>query len=183
MQIKGNSKTLHEKAKRRLDFKESRAETIGTRGYDEITRTIYRAKLNGMFKSWLHASEVWKVVNTTRNIQTNAEREETRYFATSIPSARLSSSQCLAAVRCHWRIENNAFWTMDAVLEEDSRPFAANALEIISLVRVIAFNLLARFRGSRLRNKQNRVLRWKDFQLAFFALFMKMESAPLYNTS
>jgi hypothetical protein len=47
---------------------------------------------------------------------------------------------------------------------------------------MIAFNLLARFRGSRLRSKNNRALRWQDFQLAFFAVFLKLDWVALCDS-
>jgi len=115
----------------------------------EITRKLFRApapKANG----WSHATQVWliqkEVLHSSGKISSHS-----RYFVTNLPRQRLSHAQVLKAIRLHWSIENNANWVLDVAWKEDSRPWCNEAIELLSLMRMIAYNVVARFKVRRLR--------------------------------
>jgi predicted transposase YbfD/YdcC len=146
---------------------------------EEVVRTLAVADVSGRLSQWPHATEVWKIVTTKTNKITRQISHETRFFIVNIPPGTLTAHQKLEAIRRHWRTENNAFWTLDACFGEDSAPFTSHALQLISLVRIMVYNILARFRGRRMKSQKNRVLRWHDYFSYFFAAFC-VSAAPKY---
>jgi predicted transposase YbfD/YdcC len=142
-------------------------------GY-EVVREISVADVQGNFKKWHHATEIWKIQHTKTHKVSREIIQETRYYITNMPKGKARSKQKLLTVRRHWGTENDAFWTLDTVFNEDSSPFSSKAIELVSLIRIMAFNIMARFRGRRLKSKIHRALRWKDILFYFQAVF------PLY---
>lgn len=92
--------------------------------------------------------DLWSVKQVRIGEDGKIEREE-RIFVTSLDPERFDDEQVLQLVRMHWRIENNAHWTFDIVLEEDSSaPCTSGAgLLVTSWLRILAFNLLSAFRA------------------------------------
>jgi predicted transposase YbfD/YdcC len=131
----------------------------------KITRSLFRCKAEEV-KGWSHAQEFWRVRKETEQVNTGRFTAEEHYYVTSLPSSRLSSGEVLKAIRAHWSIENNANWVMDVAWEEDSRPWCNQATELISLLRMMAYNIVARFKLRRLRNVTARTSPWKQ-TLAF----------------
>ena len=56
-------------------------------------------------------------------------------------------------VRGHWGIENDCFWTLDTQWREDAVPWCSQSLavEILSWLRLMAYNLLQFARRAHLR--------------------------------
>lgn len=156
------------------------ASTSDTHGGYEIVREISIADVRGKFKKWSHAAEFWKITQTKTHKVSKETTQETRYYITSMPKGKASSKQKLHTVRRHWGIENDAFWTLDAIFDEDSSPFTSRAIEIVSLIRIMTFNIMARFRGRRLKSTRHRVLRWNDFIQYFQAAFILYFAKPLH---
>ena len=127
----------------------------------EITRTLYCCA-PPQVKDWEHARQLWRLQKVTTHRRTGEVTTENRYYVTSLPACRLSPSQVLRAIRLHWSIENNANWVMDTAWEEDKRPFANIALESISLMRMIAYNIVARFKLRRLRRPAAISWSWEE---------------------
>ncbi len=67
-----------------------------------------------------------------------------RLFITSLPMNRLTPAQCMAAIRAHWGIENDCFWTLDTQWNEDTRAWVKHGLgrESLAVLRLIAYNLV-----------------------------------------
>lgn len=96
------------------------------------------------------AKQFWRVVQQSW-MGTRLVSEEVRHFITDLEVEAFGAEPALALVRLHWGIENGANWTMDAVLREDDvQPCQQNreALEVVSWLRVLGYNLLAAVRAS-----------------------------------
>jgi predicted transposase YbfD/YdcC len=182
MALKENQPILYNVAQKLTKQQAPKTKTTDNHSGREITREITIVKVKGNFSRWWHATEIWKVEQTSVNAKTGESIAETRFFITNMPKAKASARQKLLAVRRHWRVENDAFWTLDAIFNEDKCPFSLKALELVSYIRIMAFNIAARFRARRLRSKKNRNLRWKDFIQYYQALFIQHSLAPTHPT-
>ena len=132
-----------------------------------VTYRLFREKAP-IHESWKHATEVWKIEKKTEG------GTENRYYVTSLPLTKLSHSQVLQAVRMHWGIENNANWTMDAIWKEDSSPLANDALELVSYLRMLAFNVTSRLKFRKLRKQDAKRKSWRDVLELIKAFFITL---------
>lgn len=105
---------------------------------------------------------VWRQRKRTYVNGKRTEQED-RYFATNLPLNQLTPSQALEAIRAHWAIENDSNWTMDVILNEDTHVWAAQkrAREVLSWLRILAYNLLRLLRCRTLRSQGNKLLPWR----------------------
>jgi Transposase DDE domain len=124
------------------------------------TRSVYRSEAPSV-SGWESAKEVWRI-DSVAQYSSGKVVMETRYFVTSLPKSRLSNRQVLRAVRLHWGIENNANWVLDTAWQEDENPWCNKALELMTLLRVLAFNVIARLKFRRLRAVVTRTLPWRS---------------------
>ncbi|MGH8611112.1 MAG: hypothetical protein ACREYF_03450, partial [Gammaproteobacteria bacterium] len=115
-----------------------------------VIREIYRLPVEGLY-TWGHLREIWHVKQTTIDMKTAEETLEERFFLTSLAPQSLHDAEVLQAVRMHWRIENNGFWTMDCVGGEDDAPWTHRALLFVSLLRLLTYNAVSRLLTRRLR--------------------------------
>lgn len=119
-----------------------------------VRRQLYRTEAIAGYHDWGHLRQAWLVEQTTTTDNGRCDVER-RYFITNLHRGRLSPAQTLTLVRGHWRIENNAFWSLDVQWREDQLPWCTvgPALEVLGLIRVMAYNLvqLARCRTLRPR--------------------------------
>jgi len=126
----------------------------------QITRSLYRSRAPKV-RGWSHATEVWWICKETIDSRGKVTIEN-RYYATNLPRQRLAHGQVLKAVRLHWSIENNANWVMDVAWKEDSKPWCNQALEVLSFMRMIAYNIVARFKLRRLRSAKAYHWSWEQ---------------------
>lgn len=119
----------------------------------ELFRTPYKGNING----WKHSKELWKVRKTTLNSK-GKETVEERLYVTSLESSLLSNSRVLQTIRMHWKIENNSNWVLDTAWQEDDSPWCRHSVEFVSLIRVLAFNIISRLKNRRLR--KYRAIKW-----------------------
>jgi hypothetical protein len=108
-----------------------------------VRRTLWRRTSlpeAGEWKPMLR--QAWCVLQETR--VGDKITSELRYFISNVPVGRLTPHQCLAVVRGHWGIENDGNWSADVIWREDSGPWCCkgNAVEVLGLLRMIAYNLL-----------------------------------------
>ncbi len=77
-----------------------------------------------------------------------------RLFITSLPINRLTPAQCMAAIRAHWGIENDCFWTLDTQWNEGHPGLGQARLgrESLAVLRLIAYNLVRIVRHRVLRD-------------------------------
>lgn len=136
-----------------------------------VTRMIARTTAMAEFHGWTTLRQVWRVRQVTH--QGGRVRAEERYFLTSLRPERLTATACMRAVRAHWGIENESNWTMDVMWKEDSRAWVrtGTALEALSLLRIVAFNLIRLLRCRVLRSQDAREMSYRRlFGLVWLAL-------------
>lgn len=126
-----------------------------------ITRSLYRCTAFAV-NGWGHATELWRIHKQTSSHGSTVNTED-HYYVTSLPPSRLSDSMVLKTIRMHWSIENNANWVMDVAWKEDSNPWCNRALELLTLLRMLAYNTVARFKCRRLRRAK--ILSWSWAQV------------------
>ena len=88
---------------------------------------------------------------------------------------KLDGRGWLTLVRMHWRCENEGHWTADVVCKEDARrnPWirVPQAVYALSLLRMIALNILAVLRRMSRRGYTSRSIPWREVaRLVYFAL-------------
>ena len=153
-------------------------EDVNGRG---IVRKLYRCKAVAV-KGWSHAQEFWRVQKETTHIKSGKTTIEEHYYTTSLAPSRLSNSQVLKTVRTHWSIENNANWVLDVAWKEDSRPWCNQALELVSLMRIIAYNIVARFRLRRTKQGFIRSCPWEQTLYFIKAVLFPLDERRAFVT-
>jgi hypothetical protein len=172
--LKGNQRDLHGEAVRVLRplVESGRPEAVTAWEPHQgklIRRSLYRtAELDG-YLGWDHLRQVWLVVQETAEPPKNSGTRrlrgllqppedwsistEFRYFATNLPWGRLSAAQILLVVRNHWVVENDCFHALDVRWGEDRPAWCSrgNAVLVLGMLRLIAYNLVQPLRKSHLR--------------------------------
>ncbi len=138
-------------------------------------RRLYRCEAPE-YPDWLHLREFWRIEQETID-RKGKVTYEVRYFVTSLSVDKLTDKQVLQAIRMHWGVENNANWVTDVAWEEDDSPWCNRALVFVSLLRILAYNVLSRLKTRRLRKKNDRERSWKGIMrlVNTVLLFMKIE--------
>jgi hypothetical protein len=121
----------------------------------KVQRRLYRTAEMAGYHDWEHLQQVWLVEQTTTAPDGKTTVEQ-RFFLTNLRSGRLSTAQILTVVRGHWGIENDCFWTLDTQWREDFVPWCASgkAVETVSWLRLMAYNLLQLARQRNLRPRR-----------------------------
>ena len=159
MAIKGPQPELLAEAKRLLDPRQKEApdaETPWERASGkEVRRRLWRTAEIAGYHDWTHLQQAWRIAQETRSSDGNVEVEE-RYFLTSLRPGRLTPTQSLLVVRGHWGIENDCFWSLDMQWREDDGPWSTRgrAVEVLGLLRLMAYNLLQLVRKRHLRERR-----------------------------
>jgi len=167
---------LHREALRELadrgpddaEVSETRHEK-GTR----ITHRLYRVTIRG-FLDWTHARQLVRVERAVERPDGGVTTGN-RYFVTNLVPGKLDGRGWLTLVRMHWRCENEGHWTADVVWKEDARrtPWirVPQAVYALSLLRMIALNILAVLRRMSRREYTSRSIPWREVaRLATFAV-------------
>ena len=146
----------------------------------QVIRRLYRCETPEM-KGWEHATEFWRINKETINKNGTVAYED-RYFITSIPKQTLTNSHILKAIRLHWSIENNANWVIDTAWGEDTNPWCNQAIELLSLMRIIAYNVIARLKLRRLKHLDKTVITWKGvLMLTRLTLFPTVKTSIAFS--
>ena len=182
--LKGNQPTLFDAVKRILG---AGVEEPGT-GWDKVVTehrngrhvTLHFARTRDpiLLAEWPCIRQVWRV--RQRVEQGQKVTWEERFFVSNLNWGRLTPSKCLAAVRAHWGIENDSNWTMDAIWKEDSRAWVRQglALEVLAILRAMAFNIIRLLRHRTLRSEDNRAMPYRRLlQLVRMALTSSLTPA------
>jgi hypothetical protein len=162
------------------------AETTETYQGNRVRRRLYRTDEIAGYHGWDHLRQAWLVEQVTVSPD-GRTRTELRFFVTNLRSGRLSAAEILAVVRGHWGIENDCFWSLDMNWQEDSVPWCSggNAVEVLGLLRLMAYNLvqLARKRSLRLRSHTGELAPPPPFRSVFRwvrdAFRLDLEPAPI----
>ena len=156
MALKAGQRELLAEAERLLgNRRKPEAETPWERYQGKrMQRRLFRTYEMAGYHDWHHLRQVWRVEQITEYPDGRIDREE-RYFLSSVTSGRLTPEQILLVVRGHWRVENDCFWSLDMQWQEDSAPWCTTgrSTEILSWIRLMAYNLVQLARRRTLRKK------------------------------
>ena len=128
-------------------------------------------------KNWRGITEVWRVTQKTEYYcevwdEWLPKETKTRIFITNVDPDKLDGLQVLEAVRAHWAVENNGYFTLDYTWKEDLKPIANRALELISLLRLLAYNEMSRFMSLHIKQMFEKCVPWKHiFQIVKMVLY------------
>ena len=146
----------------------------------EIIRKIYRCAAPDV-QGWSHAKEVWRIETQTTK-SSGKKTAENRYYVTNLPKKKLSHAQVLKTIRLHWSIENNANWVMDVAWKEDTKPWCNEAIELLSLMRMIAYNTVARFKFRRCLSAKKFSWSWKQTLSFIGSMLFPLRTLPSFAT-
>lgn len=158
--LKGNEKDLLDEAERLLGTRAKPDAETPWEKYNgsRIRRLFFRTTEMAEWNGWSHLRQVWRVRQETERDGKLAVEE--RYFVTNLTQGKTAGRVPLKIVRAHWGIENDCNWTLDTQWNEDNCPWASAALEVVSLMRLLAYNVMTRLRTRRLRSETNRKRSW-----------------------
>jgi hypothetical protein len=128
-----------------------------------IRRHLFRTDEMAGWGKWTHLRQVFRVRQETQYPDGRCEVED-RYFITNLVPGITKGDRPLKMVRAHWGIENDGHWTFDTQWGEDKHPWCSAGLEVLSLMRILAFNVMQRLRARRLRSEANRKRSWSNLQ-------------------
>jgi predicted transposase YbfD/YdcC len=107
---------------------------------------------------------------------------EDRYYISSLAQQELTGEQWLTLVRNHWAVENNCHWTFDAIFQEDAHPWIEadpRGVVVMTLLRRIAYNLMALFRSVTQRSEDRRRMPWRRLLKWVYATLVGAEERHL----
>lgn len=158
-------RVLGTQAKTQAPEAETPWESDSSRGW--IKRQLWRTEELAGWGAWTHLRQVWLVRVLARKGKGSPERVlEDRLYATNLVRGRLKPEHILDLVRAHWRIENNCFGRLDIEWQEDHGRWVRrhNGLPVVSLLRLIAYNLLEVLRAVHLRSEAARRAAWQQLR-------------------
>jgi len=148
-------------------------------GARQVTRMLARTTAIAGYHRWASVKQAWRI---RQRVQVGEKVTwEERFFLTSLPLERLKPRACLHAVRAHWGIENDANWTFDAVWREDERAWVrqGRALEMLSILRILAFNLIRLLRHRVFRAPAGHLLPYRSLLEIVRTALMTLQPADL----
>jgi hypothetical protein len=171
--LRGELRYMFKLAEELLDPADAVARTVDVLDNETtVTRTL---TLLAVEPHWSYGAgrgpeeTVWRHARTFLRIESVKLRAgvvvdcEVRMYVSSLDSGRLTPSQWLHLVRCHWGVENNNHHTFDTAFAEDDRPWIeadADGMLAVLLLRRIAYTVLALFRAAA-RTDEGRAIRWR----------------------
>ena len=173
--IKGNQKVLHNLLISMFECEQIPLASDNTaKNSKEFTRELYRIPLHGLQK-WEHVREAWCIRVKVYEKKTKETKIYSKYYLTSLEPQRLSDKEVLLAVRSHWAIENKGFFNLDRSFKEDDYPLANTAMETVSLLRLLAYNLIA-LHTTRKSSKRKNIISFNDLFKKIYALLLQFDT-------
>lgn len=128
-------------------------------------RTLFITTEMAGYHEWDHLAVVLRVRRQRWDAQGHLEFDHERYFMTSLREKALQPEQWLGLIRRYWSsVESGVHKVLDTAFAEDAQPWIRDddqgALNLL-ILRRIAYNLVALFRGRTLRSEENRDTPWK----------------------
>jgi hypothetical protein len=163
--LKSTQATLYQEAERWLGTREPGAADATTEdkvGGNTVVRRIFLGAATAAQEGWEHLSTVMRVETETLDASGTRTKVENRYFISSLASDRLTPKQWMLLIRRHWGVETT-HQVLDVSLEEDDHPWIeANprAALVVSILRRIAYTLLALYRSVTQRSDLRRQAPW-----------------------
>lgn len=170
MALKSPQKKLVDMARELLGHQRNcEKETVEQVNGKTVTRKLYRCKAP-LLSKWHHLKQFWRIRQEVTC--DNKVTIEERYFITSLNHEKLNDTEVLKAIRIHWEIENNANWIFDTVWAEDDSPWCNQGFVLVTLLRILVYNIISRLKTRRLRQKNDRERSWNSIlQMIVFVLF------------
>ena len=167
MVLNEGQKTLYAEARRVLGaLDESRGHKVEMT--DEHRTVHYTLWLTNELAGWLDWDHLVTVVRIRREVlgpDGRPTQTGERYFVSSLGSQAFVPIRWARLLRARWGVENNCHHTFDQEFAEDARTWikrsAPGALNVV-LLRRIAYNLVALFRGRTLRGEDGVPPAWGD---------------------
>jgi hypothetical protein len=170
----------------RLPLSAAVAKTVDRTSKGTETRYLFITEEMAGYYGWDHLRTVVRVYSEKRDREgfliSQKEHEQDRYFLCSLPRRRLTDDQWLLLIRRHWGVENEGHNTLDKIFEEDEHPFIVadpQGMLAVMLLRRIAYNLLALFRGVTQRAEEKRLTPWRDVMRWFYNTLIAVTDAHL----
>jgi hypothetical protein len=182
--LKGTQPTLLSEARRlleRLPLEQAHAMSEDVNGPWVITRRAFITSEMAGYE-WPHLETALRIRYEKRQRDGELLEAEDRYYISSLPRSELSDEQWLLLVRRHWGVENNCHNTFDTVFEEDDHPWIKadpKGMVVVMLLRRLAYNLLALFRGVTQRSEERRATPWRDLVRWFYNALIAATAADL----
>lgn len=177
LRLDATQPTLFLEAKRslgRLPVSAAASHTEDQTGTGSERRYLFVTERMSGYYGWEHLRVVVRVHSVKRDREgrliPQEEHQRDRYYMFSMPRGRLTDEQWLLLVRRHWGVEAGHN-TLDKFLEEDRHPFIETdpqGMLVLMLLRRIAYNLLALFRGVTQRSDDKRQTPWRDVLRWFY---------------
>ena len=173
MALKNPQKKLVELGHELLGYRENcDKETVEHVNGKEVTRKLYRCEAPSLSK-WSHLKQFWRI---RQEVKCNDKVSiEERYFITSLNYEKLNNTEVIKAIRIHWEIENNANWVFDTVWTEDDSPWCNKAFILVTLLRILVYNIISRLKTRRLRQKNDRERSWKSILQMIVIVLIEMK--------
>lgn len=187
--LKADQGTLFDEGKRllgELSGKEALAETRDYVAGKTVIRRLWKTTEIAGYYEWSHLRMVLRVqAMVLSDVTGGIESIEDRYFITNVHIGRLKDAQWLTLIRRHWAIENNCHNIWDRILREDDRVWIREpqGMLAVQIIRRIAYNLMALFRGATQRSEEKREMPWKDLMREFYLAFIRLSPAHIQGTS
>lgn len=176
--LKGNRRELWREATRVLAGVTTAVVSTPWEKYQgaRVRYHLYRTTELEGYLDWEHLKQVWRI-EKERVKQSGQVERENRYYVTNLHLGRFKPEQILQVVRAHWGIENNCNWTMDVVWDEDTKVWCGRgaAIQALSLLRLMAYNLVALWRCRYLRRREAQQQEKRSWQ-EFFDLVLQIFS-------
>jgi hypothetical protein len=178
--LKADQGTLLLEAQRllgHLSGKEALEETQDYIGGKTVIRRLWKTTEMAGYYGWNHLRMAIRVQSMILSEDTGGiESIEDRYFITNVHIGRLNDAQWLSVIRRHWAVENNCHNIWDRILREDDRVWIREpqGMLAVQILRRIAYNLMALFRGVTQRSEERREIPWKDLMREFYLAFMRL---------
>ncbi|MDP6410246.1 MAG: ISAs1 family transposase [Planctomycetota bacterium] len=132
---------------------------------NNVRYTLWSTEKLAGWMDWDHLRTVVRIRRDVLHRDGSLKSTGERYFVASLRKTALTPRQWVTLLRRRWAVENNAHQILDTVFQEDERPWirsdAIGALNLL-LLRRLALNMLALFRGRTLRGEFTRLTPWRD---------------------
>jgi hypothetical protein len=182
--LKGCQPTLIAEARRLLEqlpLSQADAVTEDVNGPWVITRRVFITSDMAGYE-WPHLQTTLRIRYEKHDREGKLLEAEDRYYISSLPREALTDDQWLLLVRRHWGVENNCHNTWDTVFEEDKHPWIEadpQGMVVVMLLRRLAYNILALYRGVTQRSDERRQTPWKDLVRWFYNALIAATAADV----
>lgn len=139
-------------------------DTLSKRDNVRVFRYLHVAEVPTGYKAMKSVRTVLRIHTQEVDGSGKVLAEENHFYISSLLHNRLTALQWLELVRRHWGVEVSHN-ILDTSFQEDDRPYlthSAQGMLVMLLLRRLAYNLLALWKGRTLTSDENRIASWKQ---------------------